>query len=87
MPAYELTEWAAYEQVVGPLGPPDRLWGAEVQAATVDAIREQTFLHTWINTEEKDRSSLERPEAYPRPRDPDPPEPDEDLDEDDVEDE
>lgn len=87
MPARELTEWAAYEQVVGPLGPPDRHWDAEALASLIDAIRAQTFLHQYINTEEKDRSGLERPEAYPRPKDLDPVEPDEDLDEDDVEDE
>lgn len=81
--ARELTAWAAYEEVTGPVGPE---WRDEASSVLIEEMRRLTQTLIAVNTEKKDRDQIPRLERYARPdgtvpesRDPDDDE--EDLDE------
>lgn len=81
--ARELTEWAAYEDVYGPVGP---AWRDETAAVLVEEVRRLTQTLVAVNTDKKDRDQIPPVEPHPRPDGHTPaPEPrrdpDEDLDE------
>jgi hypothetical protein len=57
-----MAEWAAYERVAGPIGPPS----ADAIPALHDAVTELTYITQMLKVSEEDREKVRRPTPYPR---------------------